>query len=227
MSYGQLNAIKDAATRQLVQALFDQVRALQGEIAALQANALLRGSPVPVAARLTDVYDPEAPTDAVNVQFMRRYVQAARTGSSYVPPVAPGESAGGGGIPGTPNVPPSDGVALVNGLATVQAVFAANPGYVATSCQSAPGGTWDLMDAIVDALRALDTRFAYNGKRGNASDPSHDAVSFDYGTVPGGEGSTSVYIVDVIAGHCGPTPGPAWQDVTVFAPGVWISRGRF
>jgi hypothetical protein len=36
-----------------------------------------------------------------------------------------------------------------------------------------------------------------------------------------------VYIIDVIAGHCGATPAPAFQDVTVFAPGVWISRGRF
>ena len=45
--------------------------------------------------------------------------------------------------------------------------------------------------------------------------------------VAGGEGSTNVYIVDVIAGHCGPNPSAAFQDVTVFAPGVWTGRGRF
>ena len=28
------------------------------------------------------------------------------------------------------------------------------------------------------------------------------------------EGSTRVYIIDVISGHCGPNPGPNWDDVT-------------
>lgn len=219
--YGQLGLVKDAATRQLLQALFEQIADQQRQLIALQAAALQRGSPVPVNARLLNVFDPEALTDAVNMQSMRRYVASQLARQPGLPPTtAPG-------IPGTPNVVPSDALPLFDGSAIVAGVFAANPGFIPTSCQTAPGGTWDLMDAIVDALRAADTRFAYNGKRGNVNDPSNDAISYDYGAVPGGEGSTAVYIVDVIAGHCGASPGPAWQDVTVFAPGAWISRGRF
>lgn len=219
--YGQLGLIKDAATRQIVQALFDQIADLQGQLTTLQAAALQRGSPVPVNARLLNVFDPEAVTDAVNVQYLRRYVQAQLARVPGLPPASTP------GIPGTPNTIPSDALPLFDGSAIVAGVFAANPGLIPTSCQTAPGGTWDLMDAIVDALRAADTRFAYNGKRGNVNDPSNDAISYDYGAVAGGEGATSVYIVDVIAGHCGANPGPAWNDVTVFAPGAWISRGRF
>lgn len=220
--YGQLGLVKDAATRQILQALFDQIADQQTQLIALQAAALQRGSPVSVNARLMDVFDAEASTDAVNVQTMRRYVQAALARQPGLPPVsAPG-------IPGNPNSSvPSDALPLFDGSAIVQGVFAANPGLIPNSCQTAPGGTWDLMDAIVDALRAADTRFAYNGKRGNVNDPSFDAVAYDYGAVPGGEGSTTVYIVDVVAGHCGASPGPGWLDVTVFAPGAWISRGRF
>lgn len=220
MSYGQLNLVKDTATRTLLKALFEQLAAQQRLIATLQGNALQRGEAV--AARLEDVYDPQANTDAVNVQYLKRYVSAQRTGTAYVPPEPPA------GIPGTPNTPPSNPTnPLPDETATVQAVFAANPGFVATSCQSAPGGTWDLMDAIVDALRAVDPNFAYNGKRGNVNDPSNDAVSYYYGSGTPAEGDTEVFIVDVIAGHCGDNPQPAFQDVTIFAPGVWITRGRF
>lgn len=218
---GQLGLIKDPATRQLFQQLADQLSDMQRQIGVLQANALQRGSPVNVAAILQNVSDPENLTDGVNVRTMQRFV-ASQLARSVTPPVpAPP------GVPGTPNTIPSDALPLFDGSAIVQGVFAANPGFVGTSCQTGPGGTWDLMDAIVDALRAADPRFAYNGKRGNVNDPSNDAISYDYAAVPGGEGSTTVYIVDVISGHCGPNPGPAWNDVTVFAPGAWISRGRF
>lgn len=224
MSVGQLNAIKDPALRQLVQSLFDHVTALQTQLATLQTQALQRGGAVPVASRLQDVYDPEALTDAVNVRSMRKYVQAQVRAAAYVPPPTVA------GVPGDTNSPPSvisGALPLPASAGVVSAVFAANPAFVATSCQTAPGGTWDLMDAIVDALRAGDTRWGYNGKRGNANDPSKDALAYDYGAVAGGEGSPNVYIVDVIAGHCGSNPQPAYNDVTVFAPGVWIGRGRF
>ena len=71
----------------------------------------------------------------------------------------------------------------------------------------------------------------YNGKRGNTSDPSHDVVDYNYGGQPD-EGTTDVYIVDVISGHCGGNPGPAWIDQTeatrnAGAIGRWTGRGRF
>ncbi len=87
------------------------------------------------------------------------------------------------------------------------------------------------MDLVVDTLRTYDTRWAYNGKRGNANDPSMDVVTYHHGAGPS-QNSTQVYIIDVIGGHCGATPSPAWNDVTdiTFNSGTigrWISRGRF
>ena len=79
-------------------------------------------------------------------------------------------------------------------------------------------------------MRKCDTRWGYNGKRGNSGDPSHDAIAYHYSR-GGDEGSTDVYIIDVIVGHCG-GPGPAWIDVTEATRqggtiGRWTSRGRF
>ena len=87
------------------------------------------------------------------------------------------------------------------------------------------------MDRLVDRLRTYDTRWGYNGKRGNAGDPSHDVVAYNWG--PGrDEGTTNVYIIDVIVGHCGSNPAPAWIDQTGVTAqqgtiGRWTSRGRF
>ena len=87
------------------------------------------------------------------------------------------------------------------------------------------------MDRVVDRLRQFDTRWGYNWKRGNVGDPSLDVVDYHYG--PGAdEGSTQVYIIDIVGGHCGASPGAAWIDVTgatisAGAIGRWTGRGRF
>jgi hypothetical protein len=112
----------------------------------------------------------------------------------------------------------------------VRAVAQANPGLLANSCQE-HGGSWQFMDLVVDTLRTYDTRWGYNGKRGNANDPSMDVVDYHYGA-GASQGSTQVYIIDIIGGHCGPTPSPIWNDVTAVTVnsgtiGRWISRGRF
>ena len=222
---GQINAVRDPALRALLTDLYQQIAAQQTLITALQASTLQRSSaPVRVDNRLTGVVDPLELTDAVNVRTLRRYVTMQLStfaiAANQPHPSVPG-------IPGDPNTVPDGSLPLPASGATVAAVFVANPGFVATSCQNVPGGTWDLLDAIVDALRGGDTRWGYNGKRGNINDPSQDALAYDFGAAPGGEGATSVYIVDVIAGHCGTNPQPAFNDVTVFAPGAWITRGRF
>ena len=116
------------------------------------------------------------------------------------------------------------------GASVVQAVARANPGLLANSCQS-HGGSWQFMDLVVDTLRTYDTRWGYNGKRGNVNDPSHDAVAYHHGA-GASNNSTQVYIIDVIGGHCGPSPGPSWNDVTdiTYSSGTigrWATRGRF
>ena len=86
----------------------------------------------------------------------------------------------------------------------VEEVARQYPSALRNSCQS-HGGTWEFMDRVVDRLRQYDTRWGYNGKRGNASDPSHDVVDYNWGS-DRDEGTTNVYIVDIIGGHCGPSP---------------------
>ncbi len=150
------------------------------------------------------------------------------------PPAAPSPG-GGGGVPG--GVPVGSGGRAPDGsplpgygAGVVQAVAAANPAALRNSCQE-HGGSWQFMDQVVDTLRTYDTRWGYNGKRGNANDPSLDVVTYHYGPGPD-QGSTDVYIVDVIGGHCGSNPSPTWIDVTGVTLssgtiGRWISRGRF
>jgi hypothetical protein len=112
----------------------------------------------------------------------------------------------------------------------VREIAASYPGDLRNSCQE-HGGSWRFMDRVVDRLREFDTRWGYNWKRGNIGDPSMDVVDYHWG--PGAdENSTQVYIFDIIGGHCGPSPGPAWVDVTDItaenrAIGRWTGRGRF
>jgi hypothetical protein len=148
------------------------------------------------------------------------------------PPAPPAGGGGGGGVPvGVPTgsggrAPDGSGLPSY-GPAVVQAVARANPGALQNSCQE-HGGSWQFMDQVVDTLRTYDTRWGYNGKRGDANNPSLDVISYHYGPGPD-QNSTEVYIIDIIGGHCGPNPGPTWIDVTGAggALGRWISRGRF
>lgn len=149
-------------------------------------------------------------------------------------PPAPPPTTGGGTPSGVPKGPggraPAGGPLPSYGGDVVAAVARANPAALQNSCQSS-GGSWQFMDQVVDTLRTYDTRWGYNGKRGNANDPSHDVVTYNYGS-GADEGSTQVYIVDIIGGHCGSNPTPIFVDqtqVTLNAGtiGRWISRGRF
>lgn len=120
-----------------------------------------------------------------------------------------GSTGGGGGGLWVPTVPVPDD------SATVDAYAAANPAQLANSCL-ATGGTWDFMDGLVAALQAVDPRYGFNARRGDVNDPSEDAVSYYTGVLSEmAAGSIEVFVFDVIGGHCGPTPSPAWQNVTV------------
>jgi hypothetical protein len=102
-----------------------------------------------------------------------------------------------------------------NDSAIVRAVANAYPAAFAHSCQEHYGAAgWEFLDRAVDALRAKDGRYGYNCKRGNCNDPSVDVASYFWGNHTEFEGSSQVYIFDLIAGHCGPTPSVTWGDVT-------------
>jgi hypothetical protein len=133
--------------------------------------------------------------------------------------------------PGGRTANPSSGrLPLPDMSRVVQSVAAANPGLLQNSCQDT-GGSWAFMDKVVDTLRTYDTRWGYNGKRGNTNDPSKDVVDYNYGSQRD-EGTTEVYIIDIINGHCGATPSAGWNDVTDVTInsgtiGKWTARGRF
>jgi hypothetical protein len=152
-----------------------------------------------------------------------------------LPSPLPVPSGGGTPLPGgsggrTPDPPPGQRLPLPNMSHVVQQVAAARPDLLRNSCQE-HGGSWGFLDLVVDTLRTYDTRWGYNWKRGNTGDPSMDVVDYHYGA-GGDEGSTNVYIIDIIAGHCGPSPSPSWADMTEATRqggtiGRWTGRGRF
>ena len=128
-----------------------------------------------------------------------------------------------------PDPAPGTRLPLPNRAAVVNAAFRDRPDLVRRSCQS-HGGTWEFADYLVDKLREEDNRWGYNWKRGNVGDPSEDIVDYHWGAGPS-EGSTQVYIIDFMLGHCG-SPAPAWIDQTGATAssgtiGRWTGRGRF
>jgi hypothetical protein len=129
----------------------------------------------------------------------------------------------------TPDPPAGGKLPLPNMFSVVQQVAAQNPGALQNSCQD-HGGNWQFMDLLLNELRRRDSRWGYNGKRGNSNDPSKDAIAYHWSR-GADEGSTDVYIIDVIGSHCG-SPYPAWIDQTEITLnsgtiGRWTGRGRF
>ncbi len=89
-------------------------------------------------------------------------------------------------------------------------------------------------DYIVDRLRASDPRWGYNGKptrtaADNGGRPviaAGDELAYFYG-LGNPQNSTDVYLVDILEGHCGPTPRLTWRVFTGEEPGFWTGAGRF
>lgn len=167
-----------------------------------------------------------------------RWRARAELGEAYGPwsavwefktPPAPVTSTGGATFR-TPDPPPGQRLPLPFRLDVVNRVAAQYPGALRNSCQE-HGGTWEFVDRVVDELRKEDNRWGYNWKRGNVGDPSLDVIAYHHGPGPS-EGSTAVYIIDIILQHCGNSPIAAWIDQTQATAdsrsiGRWTGRGRF
>lgn len=111
--------------------------------------------------------------------------------------------------PRTPDPAPGTRLPLPPyGFAIVQEVAAQYPSQFRNSC-----GNHEFLYRLVQRLRQIDSRWGLNWKRGNVGSMSEDVVNYHYGAGPD-EGSTEVYIVDTIGGHCGSRPYPNWQDQT-------------
>jgi hypothetical protein len=99
------------------------------------------------------------------------------------------------------------------------------PDLVARSCQD-QGGTWELLDFIVDELRSKrDLRWGYNGRRGDINFVARDEIAYHAGA-GASENSRETYAWDILGGHCGPNPIPVWIDMSDLGT-IWLTRGRF
>lgn len=75
----------------------------------------------------------------------------------------------------------------------------------------------EFLDLVIDALRSVDARWAYNCVRGNCNRVSIDGAAYyrGAGTERNAQDSTDVAIIDFLAGQAdGSTPQPAWFDIT-------------
>jgi hypothetical protein len=111
-----------------------------------------------------------------------------------------------------PDPAPGQRLPLPDMYWVVEQVARAYPNALRNSCQD-HGGSWEFMDRVVDELRRHDLRWSYNAKRGNFRDPSHDVVFYHWAAGPS-DGSREGYLMDIIVGHCGSNPQPAWIDQT-------------
>jgi hypothetical protein len=123
-----------------------------------------------------------------------------------------------------PDPAPGTRLPLPNEAGFVASLINSRPDLVARSCQD-QGGTWELLDFVVDRLREKDLRWGYNGRRADPNFVARDEVAYHYGA---GDSlnSRQTYAIDILGGHCGPNPTPAWFDVTDLGT-IWLTRGRF
>jgi hypothetical protein len=89
-------------------------------------------------------------------------------------------------------------------------------------------------DRVIDAFRAIDSRWGYNGKptrsaADNGGVPvraAGDEAAYHYGAGPS-QGSFDVHLVDMLISHCGAFPQITWRVFTGEEPGFWTGAGRF
>jgi hypothetical protein len=169
-----------------------------------------------------------------------RFGQGQLAGSGTVtpaptlPPVAPNPPSPVNGR--TPDPPAGYRLPLPSyAQAMVQQLAATAPDMRTQSC---PRGLkyvndpWQ--DYIVDGLRKMDSRWGYNAKpnrtaadnNGVAVVAAGDEITYHWGIGPD-QGSTEVYSIDILAGHCGSTPSLTWRDFTGEEPVIWTGAGRF
>lgn len=90
------------------------------------------------------------------------------------------------------------------------------------------------LDALVDSLRAVDSRWGYNGKPtrqaihndGFPVIAAGDEIAYHYSGGPS-QNSPNVYLIDTLGGHCGANPSTTYRDFTGEEPGFWTGAGRF
>ena len=89
-------------------------------------------------------------------------------------------------------------------------------------------------DRVIDAFRQRDSRWGYNGKPTRTAADNNgvpviaagDEAAYHFSGGPD-QGSPEVHLVDMLGGHCGPSPTITWRVFTGEEPGFWTGAGRF
>jgi len=133
-----------------------------------------------------------------------------------------------------PDPAPGARLPLPDVQAFVAQASAERPDLMAQSCPTGrkyENNPW--LDYIIDRLRTLDTRWGYNGKPSRSAADNDgfpviaagDEIAYHFGAGPD-QGSPDVHLVDILVGHCGPTPVITWRVFTGEEPGFWTGAGR-
>lgn len=135
--------------------------------------------------------------------------------------VVTGSGGTGNRTPNPPAPTPPNYLPLPNRAAVVDELARLYPGELRSSCRDFGGNnTW--LFRLVERLRREDTRWGLNWKRARVGDMSQDAITYNYGP-ENDEGTLYVHVVDVIGGHCGGNPTPAWINQTV----LWSTGAKW
>jgi hypothetical protein len=208
--YPHVDTITDWRAQQSVRLLWDRVFALEERLQAAERTA---GDLVGAANAQEDHLD------RLELLAGELLALSQRTAGE----AAGAEDSNEFGLIGMGSAPPT--VSLPDMTGDVAGYMDDHPDELDHSCDEPgfPTFSWDFMTGLVATLQAVDPRVGGNGKRGNTGDPSLDAIAYYHGDMPPVAGSNDVYVVDVISGHCGPSPGPAWNNVTTQkAKGAWM-----
>lgn len=164
-------------------------------------------------------FDLTAPTPANQTQTTQVTVTPPPTPPT--PPTPPS--------PPTPLPPGGNPVPIPTTAQAVAANYAATAGAaLVASCQTTQGeAAWQYLDGLLVTLRANDARWGYVCRAGNCADLSGDVIAYLGSGAPPIAGARGTWGVDVISGHCGPTPMTTWNVLGYDAQGVWGTRGRF
>ena len=125
----------------------------------------------------------------------------------------------------TPDPPVGERLPSPDERDVVSKLATERPDLLLDSCQKR-GGSWEFMEIVVERLRAIDTRWGWNCKRGDCSTISEDVVAYFHGRGNEGDsqGSDDVYLFDVIVSHCpreGVTAKPGWGKAGTANGAAW------
>lgn len=168
----------------------------------------------PFAAAQTSVTYPGVPTGTYYARITAaNSCGASATSADATIVVVP---TGGTSGPRTPNPPaptPPNYLPLPDRSAVVNDMARLYPNELRNSCIDT-GGNNVWLYKVVERLRREDTRWGLNWKRARVGDMSQDVITYNFGP-ESDEGTLFVHAVDIIGGHCGSSPGPSWNNVTV------------